>query len=103
MVVDRIDGRDGAGGAAMTTQSNSAEMVRAYVQRAVVLLESADKVRAEMGELKTAAKGNGLDPAILMRVARLKHDDKKRAKEVEAREIEKLYADAAGVQLGLGL
>lgn len=72
--------------------------IRSIVDRLVRLLEMQAEIAADIKDIKTEAASDGLDPALLMKVARLKlADAAKRKKALDQHELLDTYLSACGL------
>lgn len=75
--------------------------ISSIVGRLVRLLEMQAEIAADIKDIKTEAASDGLDPALLMKVARLKlADAAKRKKALDQHEMLDVYLAAAGLLPG---
>jgi len=76
------------------------QSVKAHFERAVELLEARAAVLANIKALRGEARGDGLDPAALLKLAR-EHllDADQRRKAAERAEVEELYRQCLGLPL----
>jgi uncharacterized protein (UPF0335 family) len=81
-------------------ESTSADILKSHFDRAVSLLEQQAKLRADLVEWRKQARSEGLDPAVLFKLAR-EHlrDAEQRRKAAAAAEIEELYRQGLGLPL----
>ncbi len=75
-------------------------VLKAHFDRAVGLLEQARAIRADLGEWRKQAKAEGLEPTVIVKLAR-EHlrDAEQERKAREAAEIEHLYRNGLGLPL----
>lgn len=75
-------------------------VLKAHFDRAVELLEQARVIRADLGEWRKQAKAEGLEPTVIVKLAR-EHlrDAEQELKAREAAEIEHLYRAGLGLPL----
>lgn len=72
--------------------------ISSIVDRLVRLLEMQAEIAADIKDIKTEAASDGLDPALLMKVARLKlADAAKRKKALDQHEMLDVYLSACGL------
>jgi uncharacterized protein (UPF0335 family) len=83
-----------------TPSANANQAVKAHFDRAVELLETRAAVLADTKAWRAEARGDGLDPAALLALAR-EHllDADQRRKAAERAEIEELYRQCLGLPL----
>jgi uncharacterized protein (UPF0335 family) len=83
-----------------STSTNANQAVKAHFERAVALLEARAAVLADIKAWRGEARGDGLDPAALLRLAR-EHllDAEQRRKAAERAEVEELYRQCLGLPL----
>jgi len=72
-----------------------------FADRLDRVLDEVETASAAMKDLKAEIKSAGFDPAALLSVAKLRRDDRKRARAEERLQAVALYADRLGVQLTL--
>ena len=72
-----------------------------FADRLDRVLDEVETASAALKDLKTEIKSAGFDPAALVSVAKLRRDDRKRARAEERLQAVTLYADRLGVQLTL--
>ena len=72
-----------------------------FADRLDRVLDAVEEASAALKDLKTEIKSAGFDPAALVSVAKLRRDDRKRARAEERLQAVALYADRLGVQLTL--
>lgn len=72
-----------------------------FADRLDRVLDEVETASAALKDLKAEIKLAGFDPAALVSVAKLRRDDRKRARAEERLQAVALYADRLGVQLTL--
>ena len=72
-----------------------------FADRLDRVLDEVETVSAALKDLKAEIKSAGFDPAALLSVAKLRRDERKRARAEERLQAVALYADRLGVQLTL--
>ena len=77
--------------------------LRALIDRAERLIAEREEANEGLRDLRKECKSDGYEPAQILRLAQLSHDDKKRAKLAAANEVLSLYNRESGLGLDLGL
>ena len=72
-----------------------------FADRLDRVLDEVETANAALKDLKNEIKSAGFDPTALLSVAKLRRDDRKRARAEERLQAVALYADRLGVQLTL--
>ena len=72
-----------------------------FADRLDRVLDEVETASAALKDLKNEIKSAGFDSAALLSVAKLRRDDRKRARAEERLQAVALYADRLGVQLQL--
>ena len=85
---------------ANTVNGQANPVLKAHFDRAVALLEQKAALGADLGEWRKQAKAEGLEPAVIIKLAR-EHlrDAEQERKAREAAEIEHLYRQGLGLPL----
>lgn len=77
--------------------------LRSLIDRAERLIAEREEANEGLRDLRKECKSDGYEPAQILRLAQLSHDDKKRAKLAAANEVLSLYNRESGLGLDLGI
>ena len=77
--------------------------LRSLIDRAERLIAEREEANEGLRDLRKECKSDGYEPAQILRLAQLSHDDKKRAKLAAANEVLSLYNRESGLGRDLGL
>jgi uncharacterized protein (UPF0335 family) len=74
--------------------------LRLHFERATALLDQMETLRADIAEWRRQARGDGLDPRALLKLAREElRDAEQRRKAAEQAELEEMYRQGLGLPL----